>query len=114
MTETRRVPDPLGCAILVAFRDALRAAAPDLGFRLTLFGSRARGDAEPESDVDLLVELDVPKLGRATHALLSDIATRLSLAHGIVVSLLVLDAERAASREGFPFLRAIREEGVAA
>jgi predicted nucleotidyltransferase len=28
--------------------------------RLILFGSRARGDAQPDSDMDILVELEQP------------------------------------------------------
>jgi predicted nucleotidyltransferase len=42
-------------AILVANRDALRAR----GVRhAALFGSVARGEAQPASDIDILVELD--------------------------------------------------------
>jgi uncharacterized protein len=41
---------------------ALRQHAPKLRVlgitRLSLFGSMARGDADPKSDIDLLVELD--------------------------------------------------------
>jgi predicted nucleotidyltransferase len=36
----------------------IRASFPGVSFRMTLFGSRATGDADPESDTDVLIELD--------------------------------------------------------
>lgn len=43
----------------------LKAAEPELRARgvtaLALFGSTARGDARPDSDVDLLVDLDMSR-----------------------------------------------------
>jgi hypothetical protein len=38
------------------------AALPGLSVRWTLFGSRVRGDAEPASDLDVLVEHDLERL----------------------------------------------------
>jgi predicted nucleotidyltransferase len=114
IVRTGKGPDALAWKIVSEFREAVLALRPDLGFRLTLFGSRARGDADEESDVDILVELDVEKADRGTHRVLSDVAADLSLRHSVVVSLIELDRERQRGREGFPFLRTIREEGVAA
>jgi len=50
-------------------RDQLRAALPDIKERfgvkrIGLFGSAARGEAGPESDVDVLVEFDDPAFDR--------------------------------------------------
>ncbi len=42
--------------LLDRVRDAVRQAEPEA--RVVLFGSRARGDATPESDWDLLIVLD--------------------------------------------------------
>lgn len=62
--------------ILAAARDRLRAA---LGARLKgliLFGSEARGDAAPDSDIDLLVLLDTERdrdAGDRIHAALRDL-----------------------------------------
>ncbi|MFO1533308.1 MAG: nucleotidyltransferase family protein [Thermoplasmatota archaeon] len=52
-------PGSVGLDPLVARHKAaiLRAVKANKGRRAWLFGSRARGDARPDSDVDLLVEM---------------------------------------------------------
>lgn len=53
------IRDPL----LLLHRDALLQAAHNNGVTsVEVFGSRARGDARPDSDVDFLVELEKPGL----------------------------------------------------
>src|SRR3954447_5283136 len=54
--------------------------------RVLLFGSWARGDAHPESDVDLLVVLDEVRSRRQELARMSDILWRHSLANDTVVT----------------------------
>ncbi len=44
--------------MVTRLRDELRRALGDNLRRLTLYGSRARGDAAPDSDVDVLVVLE--------------------------------------------------------
>ena len=59
--ETTRLPTHEEiCAILTAHKHALREKY--LVVSLGLFGSFARGDAEQDSDIDLLVDVD-PKIG---------------------------------------------------
>ena len=55
---THNAPDPRACAVARAVGDAVH---PD---RVILFGSRARGDYSPHSDIDLLVITDSDSTGR--------------------------------------------------
>jgi predicted nucleotidyltransferase len=52
--------------------------------RLVLFGSRARGDADPDSDLDVLVILNAP-VDREAEDYVNDCAWEAGLEHGIVV-----------------------------
>ena len=78
-----------------------------------IFGSRARGDADPLSDLDILVE--VPgKVSRSLKNMIRDKAWGLSLKHGLVISPVIV------SRENFEhgalaasaFARNIQKEGI--
>lgn len=81
--------------------------------RLVLFGSQARGDAEPGSDIDVLVvlkgEVSPGEEIRRTGGIVAD----LSLANDVVVSCVFMDEHRFIHRNG-PLLRNIRREGIAA
>jgi predicted nucleotidyltransferase len=78
-----------------------------------LYGSRARGEAQPDSDVDILVVLDeidhyYGELER-TAALVSS----LSLRYDVSISRMFLPASEWRQGEG-PFLLTVREDAVAA
>ena len=68
MNPAAHVPDPVdGLPVGPSVREDLREARADLKklygdrlSRLVLFGSQARGEAHPESDVDVLVVLKGP------------------------------------------------------
>jgi len=56
MTDT--VPSPRANPILAKFRAALSEMYRDRLERVVLFGSRARGDAQPDSDYDVAIFLN--------------------------------------------------------
>lgn len=95
-----------------------RAVAADLqelyGSRLKdvlLFGSWARGDAHPESDIDLLVVLDEVPSRRKELERMDAVLWRHSLANDTVVTEIPV-SEREYRESGEPLLARVRAEGV--
>jgi len=99
--------------LVLDLRRRVGAELPGIGFGMTVFGSRARGDAEPDSDMDVLVELDVEHLSFADKRRLRRVATEVSIASGIIVSLLVVDRGIITERGDFSLFETVREEGIA-
>ena len=81
--------------------------------RMTVFGSRARGDADPDSDMDVLLEVAVAQLAFPDKRRLRQAATDVSIAAGIIVSLLVVDQRTMTERGDFSIFANIRDEGIA-
>jgi predicted nucleotidyltransferase len=80
--------------------------------RLVLFGSQARGDAEPGSDIDALVVLAGPVDATEEEKRTGDMLYDLMCAHHyILIRCIFMDEERYTTRNG-PLLRNIRREGV--
>lgn len=83
--------------------------------RIVLFGSKARGTDDEESDIDLLV-LTSRKLGWKERCTITDALFDLQLAYDVVISTLVVAAEewdRGVYRV-LPIHDEIEEQGVAA
>ena len=53
--------------------------------QIWLYGSRARGDHRPDSDVDLLVVLDEPRPNHEVVALLSSVQVPIPVSHRVLV-----------------------------
>jgi predicted nucleotidyltransferase len=73
-------------------RKLVDGLAPEIGVvRLYAYGSRVRGDADPGSDLDLLVELR--EVTPAARRQILDRAWELSLKEGYVISVVVVSQE---------------------
>lgn len=87
MTKTRPGLDHLTereRETLLEFLEQLRDHLDGTVQEVVLFGSRARGEAQPESDMDVLVVLSEADL--ATSKLVRHLAVEVWLRHGIYVS----------------------------
>lgn len=78
---------------------------------LYLFGSRARGTAEADSDIDVLVVLKGDVDSNAERRKTLDMITEISLENDVVVSCLFVDSITYAHKQG-PLFRNIRREGI--
>ena len=79
--------------------------------KIMLYGSQARGDAEPGADIDVLVVLEGETNSAEEIERSSSILSPLSLNYNVVISCVFMDAHRFTSRNG-PLLRNIRKEGI--
>ena len=94
------------------FKQSLQAVYGNQLVSLVLFGSYARGDFYPESDVDFAVVLRDPMIRPTAEILrLSPITAELSLKHEIIVSVLP-GSEQKLNTSQQAVYEAIRKEGV--
>lgn len=98
--------------ILAELRHRFEAFYGDRLVNMVLYGSQARGDAEPGSDIDVLVVLRGAVSPCEEIADTSEIVADLSLRFGEVVSCIFMDEDRFTHRHG-PLLRNVRREGIA-
>ena len=79
---------------------------------LVLYGSQARDDATPDSDIDVLVVLQGPVQPGEEIRRTGDIVADLSLRYGVVIACVFMDEEQFMQGQG-PLLRNVRREGIA-
>ncbi len=92
-------------SLLPEVASQVRRVCPEAELRL--YGSRARGEARPDSDWDLLVL--VPDL--ALKGAIRDALYDLELQHGAVLSPLILDPAQWASLDGHLLRQEIARDG---
>ena len=99
-------------AAITEFTTQIRDLFPRRILSVTLFGSKARGDADAESDIDLLVLVDDES--NAFRSELWRIASDVSLEHNVVLSVRVYAQARWAEsgRIRLPLYRAIVADGI--
>jgi predicted nucleotidyltransferase len=79
--------------------------------RILLYGSRARGDNRPDSDIDILVVLKDDFNYSEMLRLSSNLAASLSLENDVVISRVFVSKEQFEHRQ-IPFLINVRREAV--
>lgn len=97
--------------ILGELREHFEELYGDRLVEMVLYGSQARGDANRESDIDVLVVLKGPVRSAAEIDRTLDIIADLSLEYNVLVSCVFMDEHHFITRAG-PFLRNVRREGV--
>jgi predicted nucleotidyltransferase len=100
---------PQEARLLDAFASGVRARLGSRLREITLFGSRARGEARSDSDLDVLVA--VADLERDERLFVIDLSADSGLEYGLVLSPLVVDA--VGFRWDLPLGQDIRREGRA-
>jgi predicted nucleotidyltransferase len=107
------VPDPTGRHVARRFASAARAVYGQRLRGVYLYGSRARGDHRPDSDVDVLIVLDRIDDYAADLRRSSEAASSLSIASGLTITRLLVTEEAWGALDR-PIIRAAAADAVRA
>lgn len=98
--------------VLRELQRRIRQEFPDWAFRMTLFGSRARVDADPDSDMDVLLEVETERVSFDEKQRVRGVAGELSIDFRVVLSILISDQRLQEERGDFSIFQTIRDEGI--
>jgi uncharacterized protein len=101
---------PIDDPVLVRFRQAVHEAYGGKLERVTLFGSRARGDAVPDSDYDIAVFIHDPDSFNDEAVRLAAIGTSILYDMGAVINPLPFQAGAHQKRTGL--MAELRRDGI--
>ncbi|WP_008318084.1 nucleotidyltransferase domain-containing protein [Leptolyngbya sp. PCC 6406] len=103
---------PRDRTILNEFSDQVRQKFPDA--QIWAFGSRARGDAKPDSDFDICVVVET--LNDATWNVISHIAWSVGFEHEVLITTIKYSRQKFEQSpcSASPLVRNILREGIAA
>jgi predicted nucleotidyltransferase len=104
------IKSPRNDSALTRFRAAVTELYGERVERVVLFGSRARGDAKPDSDYDVAVFIKDPGTFTDESARLAAVTTDILLETGAVISATPFLA--GAHRERTGFMHELREHGL--
>jgi uncharacterized protein len=107
---TDAIPSPRANPILIKFRAALAEMYGDQLERVVLYGSRARGDAQPDSDYDIAVFIKEPSTFTEDSERLAAISTDILFDSGAVISATPFPAGAYRDRTGF--MNELRRDGL--
>lgn len=102
------------CDLTIAreFVNRLRERVDPGILHVSLYGSRARGEGDAESDLDLFVAVDEDDPNGEVEAAAREIACQLTVNYGILVSVVVADQEFLRAHKGYSFLDTVSEERI--
>ncbi len=95
---------------LEAFVRRVQESFPDQILQISLFGSKARGEGDPDSDVDVLVIIN--QYDRSLRRKIIDLSSDLSLEYDVLLSPRVIGLQRWQNRQGFSLYRNIAREAL--
>jgi uncharacterized protein len=98
--------------ILTELREQLSALYGDRLDQLILFGSQARGDAEPDSDIDVMVVLKGEVNSYKESERVTEITAEISLKYAVLITCIYISADRY-SRNDRALFRNVHREGIA-
>lgn len=112
MQESRICLNKNEKAALFEFKKELREKLGDNLVMIKLFGSRARGKARPDSDIDVLVI--TKELDRKIDDIIIDITWQVCLDYDVYLEMLDFSIEKyhRLQKEQWPFILNVDREGV--